>query len=230
MDPEVQLDQAGPRSPLRERRRGGLRWPLIVGAVFLVAAAGVLLGLRLDTEEATVPRDDSAAAGFARDMQAHHAQAVEMSMIVRDRTDDPEIRTLAYDIALGQQQQIGQMFAWLQLWGLPQTGEDSRMAWAMAAHPGSMTSPGSGTTTMDHPMPGMVPAADVQKLATRTGRDAEVWFLKRMIEHHRGGVAMAQAALAFELPQEVKRLAETIVNAQTAEIEVLSSLLAQRAT
>ena len=224
----VQVARAATPARPDPERRGRFRWPLIVGAVFLVAAAGVLLGLRLDAEGTKFPRDDSAAAGFARDMQAHHAQAVEMSMIVRDRTDDPEMRTLAYDIALGQQQQIGQMFAWLQLWGLPQTGKDSRMAWATAAHPGPMNEGGSGTGTMDHAMPGMVPAADLQKLATLKGRQAEVWFLNRMIEHHRGGVAMARAALAFELPDEVKRLAETIVNAQSAEIDALTSLLKQR--
>ena len=223
----VQVDPADTHSALNNDRFSRSRWPLVMAAAFVVAAAGVLLGLVLDPEGTTFPRDDSAAAGFARDMQAHHAQAVEMSMIVRDRTDDPEIRTLAYDIALGQQQQIGQMFAWLQLWGLPQTGNDSSMAWAMAAHPGATSDPGSGAT-MDHAMPGMVPVGDAQKLTTLEGREAEVWFLNRMIEHHRGGVAMAQAALRFELPDEVKRLADTIVQAQTAEIEALSSLLTQR--
>jgi uncharacterized protein (DUF305 family) len=221
----VQVDRATSAHPGAEAPPR-FRWPLIVGAVFLVAAAGVVLGLRLEGEGTGFPADDSAAAGFARDMQTHHAQAVEMSMIVRDRTDDAEIRTLAYDIALGQQQQIGQMFAWLQLWGLPQTGEDARMEWAAAAHPGSTTGPGMGT--MEHAMPGMVPAADVQRLSALTGRDAEVWYLNRMIEHHRGGVAMAQAALQFELPEEVERLAETIVKAQTAEIEALTALLTQR--
>lgn len=224
----VQLDPADTHSPLDHGRRSAFRWALVVAATFAIAAAGVLLGLRLDTDRTSFPRDDSPAAGFARDMQTHHAQAVEMSMIIRDRTDDPEIRRLAYDIALGQQQQIGQMFAWLQLWELPQTGEDSRMAWARAAHPGSTSGPERDMGAMDHAMPGMVPAADVQKLATLNGRQAEVWFLNRMIEHHRGGVAMAQAALTFELPDEVKRLAETIVNAQTAEIDALNALLTQR--
>ena len=220
----VQLNQAETLPPTEQGRRGP-RWPLALASLLLVASAGVLLGLRLDADTTTVPQDDSAAAGFARDMQTHHAQAVEMSMIIRDRTEDPEIRTLAYDIALGQQQQIGQMFAWLQLWGLPQTGEDSRMAWAKAAHPGTGNDAAGG---MDHAMPGMVPAGDVQKLATMQGRQAEVWFLNRMIAHHRGGVAMAEAALKFELPDEVTRLAETIVKAQTAEIEALDALLVQR--
>ena len=38
------------------------------------------------------PSDQSPEAGFARDMSVHHAQAVELAFIVRDRTDDPEVR------------------------------------------------------------------------------------------------------------------------------------------
>lgn len=59
------------------------------------------------------PGDASADAGFARDMATHHAQAVEMAMIVHSRTDDPEVATLAMDIALTQQSQIGIMRTWL---------------------------------------------------------------------------------------------------------------------
>ncbi len=32
----------------------------------------------------SAPGDGSPEAGFARDMQAHHAQAVRMAMIIRD--------------------------------------------------------------------------------------------------------------------------------------------------
>lgn len=48
------------------------------------------------------PDATSADAGFARDMQVHHNQAVEMSMIVRDNITDETLRTIAYDIALTQ--------------------------------------------------------------------------------------------------------------------------------
>lgn len=44
------------------------------------------------------PSETSADAGLARDMQVHHAQAVEMSMLVLDRTSDPDIRSMAYDM------------------------------------------------------------------------------------------------------------------------------------
>ncbi len=53
------------------------------------------------------PGTDSAEAGFARDMTAHHRQAVLMSDLVRDRTRDPEIRFLAYDISTGSRLRWG---------------------------------------------------------------------------------------------------------------------------
>jgi uncharacterized protein (DUF305 family) len=75
------------------------------------------------------PGDDSAEAGFARDMMVHHAQAVEMAGILRDKSVSPEMETLATDIALTQQAQIGQMQGWLAVWGLPMTGAEPPMAW-----------------------------------------------------------------------------------------------------
>ena len=76
-------------------------------AAALAGATAVLLVSR-------PPGDDSAEAGFARDMMVHHAQAVQMAEIVRDKTQSDDIRLLASDIALTQQAQIGIMQGWLQ--------------------------------------------------------------------------------------------------------------------
>lgn len=75
------------------------------------------------------PGEESAEAGFARDMSAHHAQAVEMAEIVRGRTESEEIGILAADISLTQQGQIGRMQGWLSVWGLSPTGSEPTMAW-----------------------------------------------------------------------------------------------------
>jgi uncharacterized protein (DUF305 family) len=55
------------------------------------------------------PGNDSAEAGFARDMIVHHAQAVQMAEIIRDKTNSDDMRLLAADISLTQQGQIGIM-------------------------------------------------------------------------------------------------------------------------
>lgn len=67
----------------------------------------------------SAPADGSVDAGFARDMSVHHQQAVEMSFIVRDRTDDEDVRRLAYDIINTQANQRGMMLGWLETWGCP---------------------------------------------------------------------------------------------------------------
>ncbi len=137
----------------------------------------------------SAPADWSADAGFARDMQTHHAQAVEMAFLVRDRSDDEELRTVAYDIITSQQQQAGQMYGWLVQWGLPQTGSRPPMAWVGGEH-------AEAHASADGTMPGMATEAQLDELRAATGVEAERIFLRLMIAHHEGGVAMADAAVA----------------------------------
>src|SRR5688572_5960665 len=63
------------------------------------------------------PVDGSAEAGFARDMILHHSQAVEMGLLLYDRTQNETLKSIAIDIVLTQQNQVGQMQGWLDLWG-----------------------------------------------------------------------------------------------------------------
>ncbi|MER6108244.1 DUF305 domain-containing protein [Streptomyces hirsutus] len=73
---------------------------LVAGGLVLLVVAALALWWRTTegTANASTPGTASSEAGFSPDMSAHHQQAVEMSFIVRDRTGDQEVRTLAYDI------------------------------------------------------------------------------------------------------------------------------------
>lgn len=157
------------------------------------------------------PSDGSVDAGFARDMSAHHSQAVEMAMIAQLRTDDPQIRLLAQDIALTQQAQIGQMSGWLQVWGLATTGSEAPMTW--------MGQPTEGL------MPGMATSEQVDALNTLPVAEMNVSFLRLMIVHHQAGVAMAQAALDRGVGDEGHLLANAIIAGQQAEIEQMNAML-----
>lgn len=197
------------------------------------AATGspVMLGVP-KAEVANPPSDTSVDAGFARDMKVHHTQAVEMSMIVRDLTQDEETRRLAYDIAMTQQNQIGQMTGWLDLWGLTQTTMAPPMQWmsqqGMTAMMGDHAMP-MGTPGPDDPlMPGMATKAELEKLKTLKGREAEVMFLQLMIKHHQAGVQMAQDALDHAQSQVAKDLAKTMVVGQNSEIDLMRQMLAAR--
>ncbi len=97
-------------------------------AVALVAVIGCTTSDPETAEPAAAPSE--ADIGFARDMAAHHAQAVDMAERIRSRTADPRLRSLATDIVLTQQAQIGRMQGWLELWGEPLTSTAPPMAWA----------------------------------------------------------------------------------------------------
>src|SRR6186713_3196008 len=86
----------------------GLTATYLRAFAFFVLAASLILFLIVkvgDTGTAS-PSDDSAEAGFARDMKTHHAQAVEMALITRDRTTDESLKFLLTDMVLTQQNQI----------------------------------------------------------------------------------------------------------------------------
>lgn len=59
---------------------------------------------------------------------------------------------------------------------------------------------------------------------TYTG-NADVDFVKAMIPHHQGAIDMAKTVLAFGKDPEVKKMAESIIKAQEAEIGLLTEWL-----
>lgn len=231
------LDDVPPSSSSENR----YRW---LSAGILVLAAVLTLGLLLGAWMAGGPRESAARrpaarsvdVGFAQDMQTHHAQAVRMSVMARENTNDRDVKTLSLDVLLTQQQQIGQMFAWLDRWGLPQASARP-MAWMDGpAAPegghgigaGGHTSGGQGTARGGQPMMGMASKEDLQRLANARGERAERLYLQLMIPHHRGAVQMARYALEEAEQPQVRAMARKIASAQRAEIRLLRSMLAQR--
>ncbi len=198
---------------------------LIAGAAVtaLVAAGAITYAVAGDKgSSAVVPAADSADAGFARDMAVHHQQAVEMSYIVRDRTDDEEVRRLAYDIAQTQANQRGMMLGWLDLWELPKVSADPPMTW-MGMGDSASASDADGAL-----MPGMATNAEMKRLGTLNGKQAEIFYLQLMTDHHRGGVHMAQGCVsACEVGVE-KRLARGMVEGQESEIALMEGMLEER--
>jgi uncharacterized protein (DUF305 family) len=207
--------------------------------VALILGATLLLGVAFFVGRATVPTEvmpttTSAEAGFARDMQAHHLQAVDMSIIVRDRTNDEPTRLLAYDIARTQQQQAGQMYAWLTMWKLPQASREPVMTWmSRPLIDGSSHDHGGGANASAHvpgsPMPGLATGEQLAQLKSLSGVEAERLFLELMIAHHKGGVDMAEAVLQRTDNRLVTSLAKGMVAAQLSEIELMEQMLAERA-
>jgi uncharacterized protein (DUF305 family) len=208
---------AGPvPAGIAARRRTITTALLIVLALLLGGAGGFALA-----RSGGSPGEDSAEAGFARDMSTHHAQAVSMAGTLYRDTSDRQLSMIAYDIITSQQAQIGIMNTWLDTWGLGPNSKNPPMAWM--GH-GAMTGM-NGMGGADGLMPGMATTAELTKLRGLRGRDQDVLFCQLMIRHPRGGVGMAKGVVDRTDDRQVRHLAEGIRAAQLAEIDLLNEEL-----
>jgi uncharacterized protein (DUF305 family) len=77
-------------------------------------------------------------------------------------------------------------------------------------------------------MPGMATQEEMDQLGAAKGEAAEILFLQLMIRHHQGGVEMARYAVEHAEVAQVRDLAQTMVTAQTYEIDVMNDMLVER--
>lgn len=202
------------------------RWLIIAVALVLIAALAFAIG-RFSTfgaqSQVSTPGTSSPEAGFSRDMQVHHAQAIAMAMEIYRKTEDEELRVLSYDIATGQAGQRGEMYDWLVKWGLSQTGEPM-MTWmnASAEH-----AHGGGEAMTDdeaREAMGMASDAELAQLADATGQEADCLFLELMIRHHEGAIPMAEALLELGSDPRSLEVAEDIRDGQSFEIDAMRAM------
>jgi len=163
----------------------------------------------------STPGNDSPEAGFARDMAAHHAQAVEMGMIAYQKASTPEVRTLGGDIAITQQGQIGVMNTWLNDWDLNINSDQPPMAWM----------PDGQRGLVGNLMPGMATRDEIAKLRSSTDTQVDILFCQYMLRHHVGGLHMIEGVLSENPIPEVRDLAQVMKTTQSAEIPTMENLL-----
>ena len=200
---------------------------LAVIAVGLVALGGGLaVALGIGRGE-PLPSADSVDVGFSRDMARHHVQGVEMANVALERSQDADVRTLAFDISSTQSNQVGRMQGWLVLWGHSLTGGEV-MAWTG----GSEHTEHSGGTEHAHDdgglMPGMATEEELADLRALSGEAFDVEFLRLMIRHHQGGKDMAVHAGENAGQAAVRDLARSIADSQGAETTLMAGMLAER--
>ena len=148
---------------------------------------------------------------FMQDMIPHHNQAVQMSELVFERTNRPELVDVAGRIDVSQADEIEFMQQWLR-----SRDEDVPDP---TAHEAMHTS---------HKMAGMATPDQMAQLAESKGVDFDRLFLKLMITHHDGAVKMVEKLLeqpgsAFDTA--LFEFTSDITNDQTTEIERMNALL-----
>ncbi|TSD46370.1 DUF305 domain-containing protein [Rhodococcus sp. KBS0724] len=222
--------------PSKPSQRTALLIIGLIGAIAIGFALGALTNLLSPDAESslTVPASDSVDVGFAQDMSVHHSQAVDMASIALTKSTDNDVRTLAYDILTTQQNQLGQMQAWLTMWDQPLSKVGPYMEWmssdSMSGHGSHGT---SSTMTMDHSgpvdtMPGMASPEDLAALRAASGTELDVLFLQLMLRHHEGGLPMMEYAAADATEGPVRSLAQTMVDTQQSESTLMTNMLAAR--
>jgi uncharacterized protein (DUF305 family) len=193
------------------------RAKIVAGVITAVIIAMIGFTAGALTSRPDHPGEGSADVGFARDMSAHHGQAVEMGMIAFQNATLPEVRTLGGDIAITQQGQVGMMQGWLKDWGVGPNSTGPPMSWM----------PDGQRSLNGNLMPGMATRDEIAKLKAAKGTELDILFLQYMLRHHLGGIHMVDAVLLQNPTQPVKDLAETMKNNQSVEITVIQSMLAK---
>ena len=161
----------------------------------------VLIGALLLSGCATSPQANSdfraADISFAEKMIPHHEQAIEMSEIALLNTTSPEVLQLAQEIKNAQSPEIQIMKSW----------------------EGVKESTHSG-----HLMDGMLSEVELSELREAKGKEFDLLFLRGMIKHHEGAIAMAQE-VAASMNKDVADLSALIIAAQQLEIAKMNELL-----
>lgn len=154
-----------------------------------------------------------ADVAFMQMMIPHHAQALEMSRLADKRAAATAVRSLAKRIRAAQAPEIMVIAAWLDEHGMevPRAAEDPA-AYDHSAHGHS-------------DMAGMLSEAEMQRLADARGREFDRLFLRGMIAHHEGALAMADTVAAEGQDLRVSELAADVSAGQASEITRMENLL-----
>ena len=182
---------------------------IALSVALLVGALGYVIG-----NNRAVPNANRVDVGFLQDIRVHHEQAVQLSFIyLDDPGTDGDLRTIAHEIVVGQNIEIGRMIQLLRDYGEPEVN-DSDLAMAWMGEP----------VALDR-MPGLANQSDIDALVAAEGADADRIFVQLMTVHHQGGIHMADHAAAHAGTPEVRLMATQMAGSQREEIVEMGKLL-----
>ncbi len=149
---------------------------------------------------------------FMQGMIGHHAQALDMTALIAERTSRDEMKRLGQRISVSQADEINMMRSWLTKRGQALPAEHAHHL------PGGM-------------MPGMLSNAQMAELAAAKGEEFDRLFLKYMIQHHEGALSMVDDL--FKMPGagqdgDINAFAADVDSDQRMEIDRMRAMLGSR--
>jgi len=161
---------------------------------------------------------------FMQGMIMHHAQAVEMTALINDRTGNEKLRLLGSRISHSQADEMKYMERWLKLRGEP----------ASMPMPAMQHMPGMDMSKHHHQemmMPGMLTKEQMDALKAAKGAEFDRLFLQGMIQHHKGALVMVGELFntaGSGQDSELFNFATDVDSGQRAEIKIMESMLGER--
>ncbi len=138
---------------------------------------------------------------FLQMMIPHHQQAIDISNLAMENSQDSELLKLAQIISRDQAAEITQMKAWLV-----DAGASEDMGHSMDG------------------MGGMLNSAELEALAAAKGVEFDRLWLKGMTEHHDGAIHMTQMIEDAQNP-EIKAFGSKVIADQSAQIAQMKEML-----
>ncbi len=174
------------------------------------------------TAKADVRPPSKADVDFMQGMIMHHSQAVEMTELLKTRSQDPEVRELGKKIDVSQTDEMRWMKQWLTDRGLPT---------AAPMDMGGMDMSSMDMSSMMPAMPGMLSTAQMNALRNASGPAFDHLFLTGMIQHHTGALTMVKQLFANPGAGQDPQLfdfASDVDNTQQAEIDYMQHILKEK--
>ena len=161
-----------------------------------------------EAAEIELPVYTDADVRFMQNMIHHHAQALEMTSLVKARSRRKDIPLLAKRLEISQQDEIALMERWLEARAEEVTGHAQ-------AHGGAL-------------LPGMLTERELARLEGASGQMFDRGFLELMIRHHEGALVMVSELFATKgggMEPEISQFAGHVEADQHIEIGRMRELL-----
>ena len=168
---------------------------------------------------AKLPPSSKKNVEFMQGMIMHHGQAVEITALIKDRTDNKELRLLGDRISHSQSDEMNFMRRWLTA-----RGESTEML----AMPGMKM---SGMSTSGLLMPGMLTKEQMDALKKAKGPEFDRLFLQGMIQHHKGALEMVKELFDTSgagQDAQIFNFATDVDSGQRAEIRIMETMLGEK--